>query len=427
MATGIPSNNGKRNIKGFSLTYEGKTNPIEVLNGPRAELACVFENQTESTNRLIYGDNLPVLRTMLDDKAFRNKVRLIYIDPPFATGADFESRTQEKAYSDQLQGADYLEFLRQRLIVLKELLAEDGSIYVHLDSNMAFATKLLMDEIFGAENFRNWITRRKTNPKNYTSKTYGNISDYILFYSKSKNYVWNKQTHPLPSEFADSEYRHIDERTGRRYMRVPVHAPGVRKGATGKTWKGMQPPPGKHWQYLPSKLDEMDSKGHIYWSKNGNPRRKIYLDEHKGVGLQDIWWDFKDAHNQNVKITGYPTEKNPELIKRILLGSSNEGDIVLDAFMGSGTVAEVASLANRKWIGIDNSFEAIKTTVRRLTHGTERMGDYVKKENGSQQMKFELPKKTKVAFSLYSHEQDRLVEAIGLRLEAWQNDIYLTQ
>lgn len=108
--------------------------------------------------------------------------------------------------------------------------------------------------------------------------------------------------------------------------KVPLHAPGVCNGETGKPWRGMLPPPGKHWQFPPQTLDEMDAQGEIYWSPSGNPHRKIYLDESEGVPVQDIWLDFKDAHNQNIKITGYPTEKNPNLLAWIIRASSNEGD-----------------------------------------------------------------------------------------------------
>jgi endonuclease III-like uncharacterized protein len=163
-------------------------------------------------------------------------------------------------------------------------------------------------------------------------------------------------------------------------MKVPVHAPGVRHGETGQPWRGKLPPPGKHWQYLPSTLDEMDARGEIYWSPTGNPRRKVYLDESEGVGVQDIWLDLLDAHNQNIKITGYPTEKNPELLRRIIQSSSNEGDLVLDSFSGSGTALAVAHELNRKWIGIDNSVEAIDTTLHRFTFGLQPMGDYVKRD-----------------------------------------------
>jgi adenine-specific DNA-methyltransferase len=137
------------------------------------------------------------------------------------------------------------------------------------------------------------------------------------------------------------------------------------------------PPPGKHWQYTPSKLDELDRNGEIFWSDNGNPRRKIYLDNSPGIPYQDIWMDFKDAHNQNIKITGYPTEKNQDLIKLIIEASSSKGDMVLDSFAGSGTTLEMAEELERNWIGIDNSLEAIRSTLRRFAIGTQPMGDYV--------------------------------------------------
>src|SRR5579859_4605857 len=127
-------------------------------------------------------------------------------------------------------------------------------------------------------------------------------------------------------------------------------------------------------------LDEMDARGEIYWSPNGNPRRKIYLDASSGVPVQDIWLEFRDAHNQNIEITGYPTEKNPALLARIIEASSNPGDLVLDCFAGSGTTLAVASQLNRRWVGIDNSVEAISTTLRRFAKGLEPMGDFVSKQ-----------------------------------------------
>ncbi len=206
---------------------------------------------------------------------------------------------------------------------------------------MLFYIKLIMDEVFGAENFRSCITRKKSNPKNYTRNQYGNVSDYILFYSKSESYVWNRPVEAWTEERA-REYQYVDPVTGRRFMKVPVHAPGVRKGETGQPWRGVMPPPGKHWQYAPSKLDELDAKGEIYWSKNGNPRRKVYLDTSLGVSVQDIWLDYRDAHNQMVHVTGYPTEKNIGLLHRIIEASSNPGDLVLDCFAGSGTTLVAA-------------------------------------------------------------------------------------
>ncbi|AHJ27061.1 site-specific DNA-methyltransferase [Nodularia spumigena CS-584] len=385
MATGITKKNGhkskKQNTISFRLEYEGKIPVEEILKTQPARLRRIISVDKKPINQLIYGENLRVLSSLIKNDAVVGKVGLIYIDPPYATGSSFESRKRDHAYHDIMEGAEYLEFLRQRLILLRELLSEEGSIYVHLDQNMACAVKIIMDEIFGTKNFRNWITRKKCNPKNYTRNQYGNIADYILFYTKTENYVWNQQFDPWTENTAKKEYQYVEERTGRIYKKVPIHAPGVRKGATGQPWRGMLPPPGKHWQYTPQTLDEMDTRGEIYWSSTGNPRRKVYLDNSQGISVQDIWLNFKDAHNQNIKITGYPTEKNLDFIKRIILASSNPGDLVLDAFAGSGTTVAVAEELGRKWIAIDNSSLAITTIVQRLVKGTEAMGDFVNRNN----------------------------------------------
>ncbi|MBE7532551.1 MAG: site-specific DNA-methyltransferase [Chloroflexi bacterium] len=359
----------------LSLVYKNKQPESQVLLTEPGQYKCLY--QKDNHNRLYYGDNLPILASLYRNPSIRGQVRLVYIDPPYATGNVFQSRNQEDAYTDLLAGARYVEFMRQRLILLRELLAEDGSIYIHLDANMVFHIKIIMDEIFGARQFRGFITRKKCNPKNYTRKTYGSISDYILFYTKSDNYVWHRPYDDWTSEDIEKEYQYIEEGTGRRYKKVPVHAPGVRNGATGQPWRGKMPPPGKHWQYTPDKLDDMDARGEIYWSPTGNPRRKVYLDGSQGKPVQDIWLDFKDAHNQNIQITGYPTEKNPDLLARIIQASSNPEDIVLDCFASSGTTLLAANQLNRRWIGVDDSQHALETILKRLAIGSEAMGDFV--------------------------------------------------
>ena len=315
---------------------------------------------------------------MLDDRDVRGRIRLIYIDPPFASNSVYKSRSLAYAYVDALDGAGYLDFMRRRLIVMRELLADDGSIYVHLDDRMVFHVKVMMDEIFGAENFRNLITRQKCHPKNYTRNSYGNVSDYILFYTKSDKYVWNRPMLQWTDKRKSEEYPYVERSSGRRYKRVPLHAPGVRNGDTGKAWKGINPPPGKHWQYRRETLNRMDADGEIYWSSNGNPRRKVYADQSEGVPIQDIWMDVKDQTNQNARITGYPTEKNLDLLKRIVSASSNPGDLVMDCFAGSGTALDAAVALGREWIGIDDSIESINTIIKRLRFGLHRMGDFVK-------------------------------------------------
>lgn len=379
-----PIPNGEHAPTEVSLSYTGKTAVEEILSTPPATPTVIWTHSLEAPNRLYYGDNLPLLAALLKDSTVKGKVKLIYIDPPFATNSVFHSRSQKDAYQDLLVGATFIEFMRKRLILLRELLAEDGSIYVHLDDNMAFYMKVLMDEVFGVQNFRNWITRRKCSHKNYTKKTYGNIADYILFYTKSDQYIWNRPLEEWTTERASKEYTNIEEGTGRRYKKVPIHAPGTRNGETGRPWRGMSPPPGKHWQYPPKTLDEMDARGEIYWSATGNPRRKIYLDNSEGVPVQDIWYDFRDTRNQNVYTTGYPTEKNPQLLERIIGASSNPGDLVLDCFCGSGTTLAVAEMLGRPWVGMDRSHEAITATVQRFVKGAERMGDFVQRNDDSQ-------------------------------------------
>ncbi len=342
-------------------------------------------NLGKGIKRLYHADNIDVLTTLLADKEVCGKVMLIYIDPPYNTGGAFETRDFKYAYNDCFSVGNYLDFMRKRIELMRLLLSEEGSIYVHLDSNMVFHVKVMMDEIFGMHNFKGMITRKKCKSKNFTRKTYGNISDYILFYSKTENPVWNRPYEQWTDDKALKEYPFVEEGTGRRYKRVPVHAPGTRNGSTGSMWRGMMPPPGKHWQFTPEKLDEMDARGEIYWSANGNPRRKVYLDRSHGVPVQDIWLDFLDINNQNTKITGYPTEKNLDMLKRIIETSSRPGDLVLDCFAGSGTTLVAAEELGRQWIGADIGDEAIATIVNRFKNGSQPMGDYVKRPQTKQQ------------------------------------------
>ena len=431
MATGIPKAQWNGDIQegetssdsasGVWLSYPDKKTEHEIIATRPAETKLLWQNPVHHPNRLYYGDNLPILASLREDPAVKGKVRLIYIDPPFATNSVFQSRSQDNAYQDLLVGAHYIEFMRERLVLLRELLADDGSIYVHLDMNMAFHIKIVMDEVFGQRNFRNWITRKKCNPKNYTRKTYGNISDFILFYTKSDEYVWNRPYLEWSPEQILKEYQYIEENTGRKYKKVPVHAPGVRNGETGKPWRGMKPPPGKHWQYTPSTLEEMDARNEIYWSSTGNPRRKIYADESSGIAIQDIWLNYRDAHNQNIKITGYPTEKNPDMLSVIIEASSNPNDIVLDCFSGSGSTLDVASQLNRSWIGVDNSQAALAAILQRFAKGLEPMGDFVNTESTVSQLALlEISEHNLISdFSLFASEP--YGGELDLLIQQWQS------
>lgn len=241
-------------------------------------------------------------------------------------------------------------------------MADDGSIYVHIDWKMGHYVKVIMDEVFGPEQFINDMARIKCNPKSFGRKAYGNIKDMILFYSKTDKYVWNDSTQDYTKEQIEKLFPKIDE-NGRRCTTNPLHAPGETvNGPTGQPWRGIRPPRGRHWRYPPEVLEELDKRGLIEWSKTGNPRKKIYADEHikKKTKRQDIW-EFKDP-----AYPSYPTEKNLEMLKVIVRASSNPGDIVMDCFAGSGTTMVAAEELNRRWIGTDNSPIAIEMSLKRL-------------------------------------------------------------
>lgn len=353
----------------MELIYPGKKTAKEILD---LSSTAHFSIPYSQNNALINGNNLEVLSILLHKYNMVGKVDLIYIDPPFATNGTFTigkdrtstisgSSEDDIAYTDTLVGEDFLEFLRERLILARELLSEQGSIYLHIDYKIGHYVKIIMDEVFGSENFRNDITRIKCNPKNFSRKAYGNIKDLILFYSKSKNPIWNEPYIPYSEEDIAKLYKKIDE-NGRAYTTVPLHAPGETKdGVTGGEFKGIKPPKGRHWRTAPAELEKLDEQGLIEWSANGVPRRKIFAEEQKGKKMQDIW-DFKDY-----QYPVYPTEKNLDLLKHIVKTSSNENSIVMDFFCGSGTTLCAAQELGRKWIGIDQSEQAIKVAKTRLS------------------------------------------------------------
>ncbi|MCE2449422.1 MAG: site-specific DNA-methyltransferase [Candidatus Latescibacteria bacterium] len=322
-------------------------------------------------NLLVQGDNIKGLDYLLRERNLQKKIDLVYIDPPFATGSNFtitegraatisNSRSGSIAYSDRLTGFEFIEFLRQRLLLLRELLSVRGSIYLHIDYKIGHYVKVMMDEVFGMENFRNDITRVKCNPKNFKRTGYGNVKDLILFYSKTSCPIWNEPKEKYSIQDIERLFPKTDKR-GRRYTTVPIHAPGeTQRGKSNQPFRGMMPPKGRHWRTDVETLERWDKDGLIEWSATGNPRKVVFADEREGKRVQDIW-EYKDP-----QYPVYPTEKNPELLDLIIRTSSNPGSIVLDCFCGSGTTLKSAQRLNRNWIGIDQSEHAIKATVEKL-------------------------------------------------------------
>lgn len=348
----------------MELAYKNKKSVSQILKNAEK---INYNINLSNSSLLFKGDNFNILAFLI--KKYRNSIDLVYIDPPFNTANDFyvsddransiSSKKSVLAYSDKMTKDEFVEFIRERLILIKELLSDEGSIYLHIDYKIGQYIKVIMDEIFGEENFKNDITRIKSNPKNFYRRAYGNEKDLILFYSKNyKKNIWNDLRVPLEDEEILKKFSKIDK-NGRRYTTIPLHAPGeTTNGITGQPWRNIPVPAGRHWRTDPKEFDRLDENGDIEWSSTGNPRIKKYADEHKGKKIQDIW-RFKDPQKPI-----YPTEKNKEMLKRIIMQSSKENSIVLDCFAGSGTTLECAQSLGRKWIGVDNSeiaIEKIKT------------------------------------------------------------------
>lgn len=322
-------------------------------------------------NLLLKSDNIIGLKYLLNEMNLRGKVDLVYIDPPYSTGSNLtisegrattisNSKNGSIAYSDKLIGFDFLNFLKDRLVLLKELLSDKGSIYLHIDYKIGHYVKILMDEIFGIDNFRNDISRIKCNPKNFNRIGYGNIKDMILFYTRSAEPIWNEPREKYSEKDIEKLFPKIDNK-GRRYTTVPIHAPGeTTNGLSNQPFKGIYPPKGRHWRTKVQTLEQWDNDGLIEWSATGNPRKKIFIDEREGKRIQDIW-ELKDPQYPT-----YPTEKNSEILDLIIKTSSNERSIVLDCFCGSGTTLYSAQLLKRNWIGIDQSDLAIQATISKL-------------------------------------------------------------
>lgn len=318
-----------------------------------------LQGDFSKSNLLIFDDNLNAMQFLLQEKAYKNALDLIYIDPPFATNNTFRmgstisaSLSANVAYDDKFSLETYLEFLYYRFILMREMLSEKGSIYVHTDSKIGHYVKIVLDEIFGKERFINDITRIKCNPKNFAKKGYGNVKDSILFYSKGADFIWNEVSQKVSQSDLAKRFNKRDEKGA--YTTIPLHAPGETKnGESGQEWNGLKPPKGRHWRCALSELDSLQKEGLIEWSKNGNPRKKIYAKDYGYKKIQDIW-EFKDSQ----KVL-YPTQKNTALLRQILLMSSNENSLVMDCFCGGGGFLQEASCLKRKFIGIDESAQAI--------------------------------------------------------------------
>lgn len=387
------------------LVWNGKTanvcttvlpfQTLEHIDEPRAETKSqedLFDARGRQlkgwTNKLIWGDNKLILSS-LKAGALRQQIedagglKLIYIDPPFDVGADFSmdieiggetfhkepNLLEQIAYRDTWgRGADsFISMLYERLILMRDLLASDGTVYVHMGWGVSHYVRGIMDEVFGRERAVNeiiWKRQTAHSDSGQGSSHLGRLHDVILLYTKDSNYSWNVQYAPYSDEYLRTHYKKADSGTGRRYELDNIIGPGgSSKGNPSYEFLGIT----RFWRYSRETMQKLYDSGRIIQPSEGAvPRYKRYLDEMPGVPVQDIWDDLNAVNSQAKEGVGYATQKPEGLLERIIRTSSNEGDLVADFFCGSGTTAAVAERLGRKWIATDLGKFGIHTTRKRL-------------------------------------------------------------
>ena len=362
------------------------------------------------TNRLYYGDNLEVLRNEIADES----VDLIYLDPPFNSNAGYNvlwstkgaaSDASIEAFDDTWTWGDasknalldikagtnrelqvmmdamhsaigenplmaYLAMMAVRLTELHRVLRPTGSLYLHCDPTASHYLKLVLDAVFGAENFLSEVIWKRTGTHSSANR-WGPVHDVIFAYAKSDRHTWNRQYVPLDEAHRERHYRHVDE-DGRRYAHGELTAPGTRNGRSGLPWRGFDVTAiGRHWMTTIDKLDQLEAEGRIYLPTDGSwPRLKRYEDEGAGGrAVGDVWTDIAPLNMQAKERLRYPTQKPRALLERIIAASSNPGDLVLDPFCGCGTAVDAAEKLGRQWIGIDITHIAIGMIEDRMRSG----------------------------------------------------------
>ena len=407
------------------LVWNGKTNEvcnvslpfqvIENVDEPRIErkdkMQFYFDFDSRGrqskgwTNKLIWGDNKLILSS-LKNGSIREEIeeqggiKLIYIDPPFDVGADFSmaieigdeqftkepSVLEELAYRDTWgKGADsFIAMIYERLVLMRDLLTEDGSIYVHCDWRVNSLLRLVLDEVFG--HFENQICWKRSAIATNVRTQWRNSHDVIYYYSKSGTQNFNVQY----GEYSESSKNHYNKNDEKGCFRtVPLMASGKTAGVSGQPWRGVdvsnRGKNGMHWLKSPEVLEQLDKEDKIFWNSKGVPELKYYSDEAKGVYISDFWDDINVINSMAKESVGYATQKPEKLLERIIKASSNEGDLIADVFCGSGTTMAVAEKLGRKWIGSDLGKFAIHTTRKRMIEVQRKM-----KEENKEYRAFEI-------------------------------------
>jgi adenine-specific DNA-methyltransferase len=449
------------------VTQQNRANRSEVfapgqaslLDNPQLMLGAAPE--APWANRLIYGDNLLAMAALLagDDNtpSLRGKVDLIYIDPPFDSKADYRTKVtlpgveieqkptviEQFAYSDTWSDgtASYLAMITPRLILMRELLADTGSIYVHLDWHVGHYVKIVMDEVFGKENFLNEIIWQRTGAHNDADK-FGVVHDTLMLYRKGNLHSFQPVHVPLTDEHQNTRFNQVDSLNGRRFFAGPITAPGP---GPSRFFRGKEitPPAGRHWSYSQENIDLLESENKIYYSSTGTPYLKQYMDEYQEQGrrVQSVWTDLLPAKTGN-EILNYATQKPEKLLDRIIRASSPENAIVADFNGGSGTTAAVAEKLGRRWITTDLGKPACMIMRKRLIDQEAKpflyqaIGDYqVESAKAHLGRDFRIGDLSQIVLSLYGalplppdvNPQRNLGQIAGVALSAGRSKKTLVQ
>lgn len=327
-------------------------------------------------NLILKGNNLLAISSLL--KTHRGKVKLIYIDPPYNTGNDSFN------YNDRFNHSTWLTFMKNRLEIAKQLLSNDGSIFIHLDYNESHYCKVLCDDIFGKDNFQNEIIWRRKQATSYGKSKFGIVTDSIFFYSKSDNYVFNPQyskDDAHTQKYIKERFVYEDEK-GRKYMKSPLvnslYRPNLKY-----VFQGINPPE-KGWLYSEKRMQEFYDNNELLIPEDPNSRiyRKIYEDTYKGQVIQSLWTDISIVNPMAKEQVDFSTQKPEKLLQRIISSVTGEGDIILDYHLGSGTTAVVAHKMKRKYVGIEQMDYINTVTIERLKEVIQgEQGGISKKEN----------------------------------------------
>lgn len=382
-------------IKGFpELRWTGKR-PYRSTQYFPAQLRERYGEEKDGwINKIFWGDNLQVMSHLL--KEYRGKVQLVYIDPPFDSRANYKKQIkiknktaisdslsfEEKQYSDIWTNDEYLQFMYERIILIRELLSDTGMLFLECDPTRGHYIKVILDEVFGQDNFVNQVIWKRTfshGDMGQGAKHLGRLHDTIFMYRKSANLQMNTVYTPYSEKYVKDFYKYTDK-DGRKYRLVSLLGPGgAAKGNPYYEFLGVS----RYWVHSKAKMQELYEKGIIIQTKPGAvPQKKRYLDEAPGVPLQDIWTDISAVQGGALENQNYPTQKPEALLDRIIQVASNPGDIVFDCFMGSGTTQAVAMKLGRKFIGADINLGAIQTTTKRLITIADSLEDVSDKYTG---------------------------------------------